>query len=255
MLGILLSRLASGAISDQLGWRAVFWIGAGAVAILAAFTALRLPGFPPTTTAGYGRLLRSLATLIRDYQPLRRAALSQALLSTAFGAFWSTLAMELADRTIISVVPSPGMFKLRGRGWCARSRRSLVRSRIAAARSQSSLVGAGLVAAAFAGMGLVQGSLVVLVVGAIVFDLGTQAALISHQTIIYGLDPTARSRLNAVLISSMFVGWRSEPAAADYAFRRDRVERARCVRWPRSPRSPHCAPCAQRRITFRRRSP
>jgi predicted MFS family arabinose efflux permease len=38
------------------------------------------------------------------------------------------------------------------------------------------------------------------------FDLGVQATLIGHQTIIYGLDPEARSRLNAVLIAAMFAG-------------------------------------------------
>jgi predicted MFS family arabinose efflux permease len=38
------------------------------------------------------------------------------------------------------------------------------------------------------------------------FDLGVQATLIGHQTIIYGLDAEARSRLNAVLIAAMFAG-------------------------------------------------
>jgi len=42
--------------------------------------------------------------------------------------------------------------------------------------------------------------------GAIVFDLGVQASLIAHQTIVYGIDPGARSRLNAVLFVGMFIG-------------------------------------------------
>ena len=33
-----------------------------------------------------------------------------------------------------------------------------------------------------------------------------QAALIAHQTIVYGIDPAARSRLNAVLFTGMFIG-------------------------------------------------
>jgi predicted MFS family arabinose efflux permease len=55
-------------------------------------------------------------------------------------------------------------------------------------------------------MGLFQGSMLVLILGAVLFDLGTQASLISHQTIIYGLDPNARSRVNAVLVATMFLG-------------------------------------------------
>ena len=46
----------------------------------------------------------------------------------------------------------------------------------------------------------------VLVAGAIGFDLGVQAALISHQTIVYGIDPGARSRLNATLFTGTFIG-------------------------------------------------
>ena len=38
------------------------------------------------------------------------------------------------------------------------------------------------------------------------FDLGVQVTLVAHQTIVYGLDPAARSRLNAVLFVGMFIG-------------------------------------------------
>jgi predicted MFS family arabinose efflux permease len=45
-----------------------------------------------------------------------------------------------------------------------------------------------------------------LAIGAVGFDLGVQVALISHQTIVYGIEPAARSRLNAVLFVGMFIG-------------------------------------------------
>jgi predicted MFS family arabinose efflux permease len=38
------------------------------------------------------------------------------------------------------------------------------------------------------------------------FDLGVQASLISHQTIVYGIAPEARSRLNAILMTNVFIG-------------------------------------------------
>jgi predicted MFS family arabinose efflux permease len=41
---------------------------------------------------------------------------------------------------------------------------------------------------------------------AVVFDLGIQATLVAHQTIVYGIEPGARSRLNAVLLFGMFIG-------------------------------------------------
>jgi predicted MFS family arabinose efflux permease len=33
-----------------------------------------------------------------------------------------------------------------------------------------------------------------------------QSSLISHQTIVFGIDPASRSRLNAILMTTMFIG-------------------------------------------------
>lgn len=51
-----------------------------------------------------------------------------------------------------------------------------------------------------------------LAIGALLFDLGVQVALIAHQTLVYRLDPGARSRLNAVLFVGMFTGMASGAA-------------------------------------------
>ncbi|MDP9043613.1 MAG: MFS transporter, partial [Pseudomonadota bacterium] len=72
-------------------------------------------------------------------------------------------------------------------------------------------LGAGLAMLSFAAMALgplwgPRAQLWLLAMTAIGFDLGVQAALIAHQTIVYGIDPGARSRLNAVLMVGMFIG-------------------------------------------------
>jgi hypothetical protein len=51
-----------------------------------------------------------------------------------------------------------------------------------------------------------QAQLVLLALATVGFDLGVQASLIAHQTIVYGIAPEARSRLNAILMTTMFVG-------------------------------------------------
>jgi predicted MFS family arabinose efflux permease len=61
-------------------------------------------------------------------------------------------------------------------------------------------------AMAFAPLLTTQAQLWLLVACAIGFDLGLQATLIAHQTIVYGIDPGARSRLNAVLFVGVFIG-------------------------------------------------
>jgi predicted MFS family arabinose efflux permease len=52
----------------------------------------------------------------------------------------------------------------------------------------------------------VPAQLVLLAIATVGFDLGVQASLIAHQTIVYGIAPEARSRLNAILMTSVFVG-------------------------------------------------
>jgi MFS family permease len=73
------------------------------------------------------------------------------------------------------------------------------------------LLGAGIAAASFAVMGPMDllspsAQLVLLIGSAIGFDFGVQASLVAHQSIVYGIDASARSRLNAVLYTAIFSG-------------------------------------------------
>jgi predicted MFS family arabinose efflux permease len=219
LLGILLSRLVGGVASDVFGWRAVFFGAAVSVAGLAVVSRARLPSFAPATGDSYGSLLRSIGVLARDVAPLRRAAFTQALLSIAFSGFWSTLALALAAPPYRLGSTAAGAFGLAGAAGAAIAP---LAGAIADKRGPVSVIriGTGLVVGAFLLMALCQGSIGVLVVGAIVFDLGVQASLISHQTIVYGLDPAARSRVNAVLVSAMFVGMSAGASLASNAFAR-----------------------------------
>jgi len=217
LLGILLSRVVSGAGAAHIGWRAIYFGAAGAVAALAGLSAARLPSLPPTTSAPYGVLLASIARLARDLPALRRAALAQGFLSLAFSAFWSTLAFGLAARPFGLGSTVAGAFGLAGAAGAA----AAPLAGAAADRRGPEVViraGAALVVASFLVMALVPGSLTVLIAGTVLFDLGVQAALIAHQTIVYGLDPAARGRLNAVLLGAMFVGMAAGAALASQAF-------------------------------------
>jgi predicted MFS family arabinose efflux permease len=83
-------------------------------------------------------------------------------------------------------------------------------------------LGSGLVAFAFllmaaGGLLPLHLQLWVIGIGAVLFDLGVQATLISHQSIVYGLDPGARSRLNALFFTTMFIGMASGAALGSLA--------------------------------------
>jgi predicted MFS family arabinose efflux permease len=205
LTGILLSRVVSGAAGARFGWRAMFLSAAVVMALFTIVCARSLPRFPPTTTERYGRLLASTLGLLRTSPELRRAALAQALLSIAFSGYWSTLALALQAPPFHLGSAVAGTFGLAG---AAGAIGASVFGPLADRRGPESVIrlGSVLVAVAFAFMAALPGSLVALAVGTIVFDLGVSGALIGHQTIIYGLDPSARSRLNAVLVTTMFLG-------------------------------------------------
>lgn len=205
LLGILLSRVAAGSLAALAGWRAVYASAAVAVALLIPLLWRGLPRFVPATSAGYGELLISMAGLWRRHAPLRRAALAQGLLSVAFSAFWSTLALVLAGPDFGQGSAVAGAFGLAG---AAGALVAPLAGGLADRRGPQAVIRAGalLVFIAFAAQALAPASLWLMAAVAIVFDLGVQAALVSHQSVVYGLDPASRSRLNALLVSCMFVG-------------------------------------------------
>ena len=211
LLGILLSRVAAGSVAAVAGWRAVYGIAAVAVALLIPLLWRSLPRFVPATSAGYGSLLASMAGLWMKHPALRRAALAQGLLSVAFSAFWSTLALVLAGPEFGQGSAVAGAFGLAG---AAGALAAPLAGGVADKRGPQAVIrgAALLVFLSFAVQAVAPASLWLLVVVAVVFDLGVQAALVSHQSVIYSLDPASRSRLNAVLVSCMFVGMASGAA-------------------------------------------
>ncbi|THF63075.1 MFS transporter [Pseudothauera nasutitermitis] len=223
LLGILLSRVVSGFVAEQFGWRAMYFAAALPVATIGVVMWYRLPHIAPTTRASYLSLLGSLGSLWRRYPALRRAALAQGLLSVGFSAFWSTLAIMLHAEFGLGSAAA-GAFGLAG---AAGALAAPLAGRLADRRGPRpvAVFGAALTLTAFAILWLApllsaHLQLVLLVVGAIGFDFGIQAVLVAHQTIVYGLDPDARSRINAVLITGMFAGMAAGSALGGLALAR-----------------------------------
>lgn len=209
LLGILLSRVVSGVVAEQWGWRVMFLAAAVSVVLMGLLLRITLPRFAPTTTLGYGALLRSMGALWMQLPPLRRAVLAQALLAMGFSAFWSTLALMLHARFGIGSAGA-GAFGIAGAaGALAAPFAGRFADRLGTQRVARLAIGIALVG--FASL-LLDGALptslrlVLLAVSAAIFDFGFQAALVSHQTLVYGLQPEARSRLNALLFTGVFVG-------------------------------------------------
>jgi predicted MFS family arabinose efflux permease len=222
LLGILLSRVVSGLVAQWFGWRALFAGAAASIALLGLAQLGGLPSMRPTTSLDYRALLGSLGGLWRRHATLRRAALAQGLLSVGFSAFWSTLAMLLHAQPFHLGSAAAGAFGLAG---AAGALAAPMAGRLSDRRGPEwvTRLGATLVALAFASMALMPllspvAQLRLLAVSAAGFDLGVQATLIAHQTLVYGLDPGARSRLNALLFVGMFTGMAAGSALGSLLF-------------------------------------
>jgi predicted MFS family arabinose efflux permease len=152
LLGILLSRVASGLVAQQFGWRAVYGLAAVGVAAIGVASWRGLPHLAPTTTLGYGALMRSLTQLWQRHPALRRAAWAQGLLSVGFSAFWSTLAVMLFQRYQMGSATA-GAFGLAG---AAGALAAPLAGRLADRRSPGwvTRLGTGLTALSFAAMAL-----------------------------------------------------------------------------------------------------
>lgn len=220
LVGILLSRVVSGVVAEYFGWRTMYLVAAGAVLLISLALWRVLPRFKPGTSVSYPRLLLSLAHLWQHHQTLRRAALAQGLLSVGFSAFWSTLALMLSDRFHLDSAVA-GAFGLAGAaGALAAPLAGSFADRIGPARVTQ--YGATLVMVSFALMFLlpvlpVSAQLGLIIISTVGFDLGVQATLVAHQTLVYSLAPEARSRLNALMFTVVFIGMATGAALGSLA--------------------------------------
>lgn len=214
--GILFSRTLSGFVGENAGWRDMFWIGVPLALVAAALMFAVLPHHRPTSTLRYHQAIRSLGQLWTRHPALRAATIIQALLFASFTVFWTILSLHLAGPTFKLGADVAGLFGIVGAvGIFA----APLAGQIADRRGPHFVVwlGAGLTIAAWLIFG-VWASIIALVIGVVVLDFGIQSALISNQHIIYALDADARSRLNTVFMTGMFLGGAAGSAMATFAW-------------------------------------
>ncbi|MFY9995579.1 MAG: MFS transporter [Leclercia sp.] len=209
LLGILLSRTVSGVVGEAFGWRVMYQLAAGSIALLAVVMWLVLPRFAVSSTLSYPALMRSMAHLWQRYPALRRAALAQGFLSIAFSAFWSTLAVMLMEHYQLGSAVAGGYGIAGAAGALAAPLAGGLADKLGAGKVTQ--LGAALVTVSFALMFLLplfglHGQLILIAVAAVGFDLGLQSSLVAHQNLVYGLEPQARGRLNALLFTVVFIG-------------------------------------------------
>ncbi|HET8977447.1 MAG TPA: MFS transporter [Solirubrobacteraceae bacterium] len=205
LIGILLARTVSGLIAAAFGWRVVFYFAAAAMVAMSTMLRRALPRVPPTAQISYGGLLRSILALIRDEPVLRQRMMIGALCFGCFSVLWTSLSFLLAGAPYHYGNGVIGLFGLAGvAGAAAATVAGRLADRGRGAHATTATILILLISWAILAAG--RSSVIVLIVGIAVLDLGAQGLHISNQSAIYALAPEARSRLTTAYMVAYFLG-------------------------------------------------
>ncbi|HEX3977315.1 MAG TPA: MFS transporter [Solirubrobacteraceae bacterium] len=205
LIGILLARTISGLIAAATGWRVVFWFAAAVMVVLAIVLRRVLPRIPPTSDLSYGGLLRSVVSLVREEPILRQRMMVGALTFGCFSILWTSLAFLLSGAPYRYGNGVIGLFGLVGVvGALAASGAGRLADR--GHNGRATTVSIFIMLASWGVMALGKSSVIALIAGIAVLDLGVQGIHISNQSAIYALRPEARSRLTTAYMVAYFLG-------------------------------------------------
>lgn len=205
LIGILLSRTVSGFVGEHLGWRAMFWIAGGLSFLMMIIMMLTFPKSKPAFTGSYGALMRSLLTLVKEQPLLREASAINACGFAVFGLFWTTSVFLLSNPPYNF---GSDIIGLMGLAAAAGALGAPLVGRIADKKNPRIAIGYGLafILAGYIVFWILRDSLIGIIAGIVLLDLGLQGVHVSNQTRIYALLPEARNRMNTVFMTVSFIG-------------------------------------------------
>ncbi|PBP78000.1 MFS transporter [Pseudomonas syringae] len=217
LLGILLARPIASLVADHFGWRAVFGSAAVVMIGISVVLATTMPKRLPDHRASYGQLLFSLWTLLRTQPVLRQRAFYQACMFATFSLFWTAVPLELSRNHGLSQTQIAFFALIGAIGAIA----APISGRLAdAGYTRIASLGALLFGALSFLPGLVHPaySVIGLAITGVVLDFCVQTSMVLGQRTVYALDAASRSRLNALYMTSIFIGGAIGSAVASPLF-------------------------------------
>lgn len=204
LIGILGSRVISGFVGEQFGWRIMYYSAAVLMGLLFFILRGRLPKLNPHFPGSYGSLLKSIWHYFKTEPSLRIASLRGALAFAGLSAFWTTLVFLMEDNfgygsTITGLFGLLGIAGALGATVVGKLSDKIDKNRII-------LFSAILLILSWVIFLVSDNSIFGLVVGVILVDLGLQALHITNQNIIFSKNPEGRNRVNTVYMVSFFIG-------------------------------------------------
>ncbi|MDI3387773.1 MFS transporter [Streptomyces sp. B-S-A8] len=201
--GILLSRLAGGALTNLLGWRPMLLVFAASALLGAVAAAALLPKERPYREHGYRAALAQLPPLLRQFRELRRAVAVGGLWYFAFNLIWVALVLALAapphslEPTVIGLYSLTGLLGFAALPFTGRlidryTPHAVITAALLTAAAGTALLATGLDSPPATALGLA------------LFDAGCFAAQAANQSRIMALAPQRAGSLSSVYLILYF---------------------------------------------------
>lgn len=205
LIGILASRVVSGYVGHEFGWRTMYMVAA-AVMLLSAIVVLKVfPNVEPTYKGTFVSLMKSFRQLVLRHP---RSLFYSVRSAFAFGSMlglWACLAFRMKEAPFFADSDTVGMLALCGvAGALTASNVGKYIPRYGV--EKVNMVGAALILLSWIVM-LVLGDLYVgMIAGIIIIDIGMQCIQLSNQSATMKLCPEATSRMNTIYMVTYFIG-------------------------------------------------
>lgn len=211
LIGIMVARPFSIAVTDWLGWRMVFLFSLFFLVSILLLLLKFLPNFEVESNLGitYPALLRSMVRVLKETQPLQQRAFYHACIFATFSLYWTVMPILLRSESlhfsnneialigfvaIAGALLTPYIGKLADKGYIF----------------FMTNVSMGLVILSIFLLFFVRDhsviSIALIVISGLVLDIGVAGNMLLGQKVIFSLNPAIRNRLNGLYMTIFFLG-------------------------------------------------
>lgn len=205
LVGILGSRVASGYVGDIFGWRTMYGIAAGLIAISAVIVMKTFPYVEPTFNGRFIKLMSSIFRLVKENPKAVTYSVRSGLIFGSLLGMWACMAFRMKEAPFFQgsdVVGLLGLCGIAGALTASNAGKYITRYGV----EKVNACGVSLVLLAWIIMGLFQNYYVGIIAGVIIIDIGMQCVQLSNQSVTMKLCPQASSRMNTIYMVTYFIG-------------------------------------------------
>jgi predicted MFS family arabinose efflux permease len=205
LIGILAARVFSGGVADVFGWRYVYFISAVAVGLSSLLLSFHLPDSTRTFTGNYPRLLFSALKQFGKFRLLRRLSFIGMLQFGLFCSFWTTLTFHLSGSPFNfknSTIGLFGLVAIAGALIAPFMGKRADKGNVTNLRFLS----IGLTILSILILFVFKNSVVAMVFGIFLLDIGAQSLQVTNTALLYTLDESVHSRVNTIYMTLFFSG-------------------------------------------------